>query len=120
MKKGTLLLAEDDEIIRIMMTRFLEVSGYEVIPSADKNEAIENYKSVDGKVDMILTDMQMPLANDGIKLIENLREIGYNKPTILCSGSVESWHFNFFDAVIAKPIKHGDLLGIIESLLHLI
>ncbi len=62
-----ILLAEDDEAVRGFVRRALELDGHEVIAAADGGEALEILQGEDGRFDLLLSDIRMPVM-DGIAL----------------------------------------------------
>ncbi len=59
----TILIAEDDVLVRDLAVRVLESYGYRIIAVGDSKEAILWLKSQDAPLDLILTDMVMPGLN---------------------------------------------------------
>jgi len=59
----TILLAEDDEIIRGLSVRVLESSGYKVLCARDGADALAVSGRHEGKVDLLITDVVMPGMN---------------------------------------------------------
>jgi two-component system cell cycle sensor histidine kinase/response regulator CckA len=57
--KETLLIAEDEEIVRVFMKRLLERSGYKVIAAADGDEALALFREHED-ISLILSDVVMP------------------------------------------------------------
>ena len=62
-----ILLAEDEEALRIFIVRALVQDGHEVVAAADGAEALEALSRGDGEFDLLLTDIRMPIM-DGIAL----------------------------------------------------
>jgi two-component system, cell cycle response regulator CpdR len=62
-----ILIAEDEESLRAMCARGLTLSGHEVMTACDGSEALDILKREDGRFDLLLTDIRMPLM-DGIAL----------------------------------------------------
>src|SRR5581483_8724616 len=62
-----ILIAEDDEAIRALVTRALMQSGYDVVATADGGAALEALTRDKGRFDLLLTDIKMPVM-DGIAL----------------------------------------------------
>ncbi|QCI64699.1 response regulator [Phreatobacter stygius] len=61
------LIAEDDEPVRIFVRRALEIDGHVVVETRDGAEALELLERENGAFDLLLTDIRMPLM-DGIAL----------------------------------------------------
>lgn len=58
--EGTILLVEDDAVLRKLTREILEFSGYRVLESAGGREAFCAIERENGKVDLVLTDLVMP------------------------------------------------------------
>jgi|GEM_PF-3189030 len=68
--EGTVLLAEDDDLVRLTARSILEDMGLTVVACRDGLEALEQFQGpLKGKVDLLLTDLVMPKMN-GIELIK--------------------------------------------------
>ena len=61
------LIAEDDEPLRLLTARALRDSGHEVLTAVDGAEALDIVIREGGRFDLLLTDIKMPLM-DGIAL----------------------------------------------------
>ena len=57
---ATLLLAEDEPVVRDLTGRFLEFAGFRVIVARDGQEALEKALACDGPLDVLITDVVMP------------------------------------------------------------
>jgi DNA-binding response OmpR family regulator len=64
----------------------LETRGYRVVACTDGEKALEEFRK--GGVDLVLTDLVMPSVN-GHMLIDQIKEISPQTPTILFSGTVK-------------------------------
>jgi two-component system cell cycle response regulator CpdR len=62
-----ILLAEDDDAIRELVARALSEDGHELTAAADGAQALEKLGNGNGKFDLLLTDVKMPVM-DGIAL----------------------------------------------------
>src|SRR6201997_1336153 len=62
-----ILLAEDEEALRAFIARALAQDGHEVVATADGGEALDALTREQGKFDLLLTDIRMPVM-DGIAL----------------------------------------------------
>ncbi|MBI3992361.1 MAG: PAS domain S-box protein [Candidatus Lambdaproteobacteria bacterium] len=67
----TILLVEDEEMVRDAARRILEAHGYTVRPAADAHEAQTLHRSAAGPIDLLLTDVVMPEVS-GPELAERL------------------------------------------------
>lgn len=62
-----ILLAEDEEALRLLTARALTDSGHEVVTAVDGADALDIVTRQGGRFDLLLTDIKMPLM-DGIAL----------------------------------------------------
>jgi two-component system cell cycle response regulator CpdR len=62
-----ILIAEDEETLRALCARGLTTEGHEVKTACDGGEALDILTSEQGKFDLLLTDVRMPMM-DGIAL----------------------------------------------------
>jgi two-component system, cell cycle response regulator CpdR len=62
-----ILIAEDEETLRALCARGLTMEGHEVKTACDGGEALDMLTSEQGKFDLLLTDVRMPMM-DGIAL----------------------------------------------------
>ena len=59
----TILLVEDEEMVRDLAHRILQERGYQVVAARSGGEALSLLEQRGGKVDLLLTDMVMPLMS---------------------------------------------------------
>ena len=62
-----ILVAEDDEPVRTLVARALSEHGHEVVTAEDGGAALETLTREQGRFDLLLTDIKMPVM-DGIAL----------------------------------------------------
>lgn len=72
-QKLTVLIAEDDNLNRTLLSRIVEKAGHLCIPVNNGYECVETYKNLKGKVDLIFMDYQMPLL-DGLEATKEIRK----------------------------------------------
>lgn len=119
---GTILLVEDEEIVRTLTCRILEESGYQIIEAESGQNALSKCQSDDYKIDLLITDIVMPDMN-GRQLAEKLKELyphmdvlftsGYMDDVIMRHGITER-DVNF----IQKPYSPVELVGKVQELLN--
>ena len=83
--RQTILLVEDEEMVRGLMCEVLEREGYEVLSCAHPKEGIEMSRRHGARFDLLLTDVVMPGMN-GKELSERLRELRPNLKVLFISG----------------------------------
>jgi CheY-like chemotaxis protein len=62
-----ILIAEDDEAVGALVARALNQDGHEITLAADGAEALDRLEQAQGRFDLLLTDIKMPVM-DGIAL----------------------------------------------------
>ncbi|RFC64309.1 response regulator [Fulvimarina endophytica] len=62
-----ILVAEDEQAVRHLVSRALRMDGHDVCEAEDGVEALELLEEMDGRVDLVLSDIRMP-AMTGIEL----------------------------------------------------
>ena len=117
----TILVAEDDNALRHLVCEFLKKISTEVIGVADGAEALKVIST--GRVDVILSDIQMP-AMDGLTLLREVRKRGLETPFVLLSGHADKE--NVFRALqlgavgfLEKPFQKKSLLEVMTNALEL-
>ena len=110
-----ILLAEDDPVTRMLMTRFLKNAGYEVDAVANGCEALD--KMTKRYYPMLITDWEMP-EMDGIALCKALRNMqldGYVYALLLTSRDAKEHIITGLDAgaddYLIKPVHEPELIA---------
>jgi CheY-like chemotaxis protein len=84
--KETVLVVEDELVLRELVREILTVHGYHVLEAANGMEALEVWEENREKVDLLLTDMAMPHGLSGRDLADKLRKDAPRLPVIFSSG----------------------------------
>jgi PAS domain S-box-containing protein len=84
--RGTLLLVEDEEIVRRPIGIYLRKLGYQVIEAANGNQAFSLWRQHRDRIDLLYTDMIMPEGVTGLELAEKLRSEKPSLKVIISSG----------------------------------
>jgi signal transduction histidine kinase/CheY-like chemotaxis protein len=82
---GTILLVEDEELVRTLACEILEGAGYDVLMAADSHEAVDLSAAHPGEIHLLLTDLVLP----GMSGVDLRRAIQAHRPeirTLLVSG----------------------------------
>lgn len=118
----TILLVEDEKSVRILVTRFLTLSGFEVLAAEDPRSALMLWASRCGEVALLLTDVIMPGALSGRALAGRLQAerpalrvlytSGYSAETLQADSMLDN-EVNF----IQKPYRPEQLLEIVRAVL---
>ena len=86
--QATLLVADDDEAVRLSLERALTREGYGVVLAADGQAALDRLRQ--GGVDLLLSDLRMP-GLTGLELLKLAKEVAPDVDVILLTafGTVE-------------------------------
>ncbi len=110
---GTVLLADDEEVMRLVGKGLLEKFGYNVILAEDGAKASEIYKKEKGNIDLVVLDMIMPVMS-GRDCFFEIKKINPDVKIIIASGYIQSRDLtelqkNGLNAFIHKPFKSHEL-----------
>lgn len=117
-----ILLVDDEESIRNIARHILEQYGYRVMVAENGAEAIALYAMRQSEIDLVLTDMSMPVM-DGPSTINALKTLNATIPVIGSSGlsshkgSVKATGISI-DGFLTKPYTAETLLKIVHEVLH--
>ncbi|MEA3366366.1 MAG: ATP-binding protein, partial [Candidatus Hydrogenedentes bacterium] len=82
---GTILLAEDDALVRGLAVRVLENSGYRVFGAENGEEALELFRKHASAIDLLLLDVIMPKMH-GPAVYESIVKSGKSVPVVFTTG----------------------------------
>ena len=116
---GRVLLADDNNDIRELVSRLLKKQGVTVISVVNGREAVES--ALKELPDLVLMDMEMPVM-DGLTATKQLRERGFTKPIFAMTAhpegpEVERALKEGFDGYLEKPVNRERLHGILAAFL---
>jgi diguanylate cyclase (GGDEF)-like protein len=114
-RSTAILLAEDDPVTRMLMTRFLKKAGYEVDAVADGTEALEHMTK--RYYPFLVTDWEMP-EMDGVELckaVRNLQLDGYVYALLLTARNAKEHIIAGLEAgaddYLVKPVHEPELIA---------
>jgi CheY-like chemotaxis protein len=117
----TLLLAEDDPIMRRLTRKMLEAHGYQVLEAEDGKSALQVISSHSGMIDVLLTDVVMKGMN-GPELVLQLMESHPGMKVVYMSGYTGELVANHgLDSgirLLEKPFTRADLLKTLDAALE--
>jgi PAS domain S-box-containing protein len=82
---GTILIVDDEEMVLDVGVRLLKKLGYTVLESNSGRNAVDLYKKVQDKIDLVVLDIVMPDLGGG-DVYERLKEINPDVKVLLSSG----------------------------------
>jgi DNA-binding response OmpR family regulator len=119
----TIVLVEDEDLVRRLVTRVLEKEGYRVIEAVTGEEGLEILSSGE-EADLLLTDVTLPGRMNGLDLGQRALEERSDLKLICMSGSGEDEMVSDLlsravgaAAFLNKPFSSGELIATVKSLL---
>ncbi len=118
---GTILLVDDEEIVRRAGRAVLQRLGMDVLTAADGVEAIEVFADQKDVIRCVLLDLTMP-RKDGFEAFQELHSMKASTPIILLSGYCEEEATQRFSGkgvagFLQKPYKSTELAQILQEVL---
>ncbi len=118
--RETILLAEDNDVVRHVSARILRARGYRVLDAADGNLAREILTARLGEIDLLITDVVLPGGLLGHELAASLPEGTQRPKVILMSGynaHVDQAMLEAIGAYLSKPFDSETLLRTVRDTL---
>jgi PAS domain S-box-containing protein len=116
----TILLVEDEEIVRRLVRETHKMNGYNVLEAANGNEALAIFERYDGPVQLLLTDVVMP-GMGGRELVNRITPMRPQMKTLYMSGYTDDAiiHHGVLEgtAFIQKPFTPNDLAERVREVL---
>jgi CheY-like chemotaxis protein len=113
----TILLADDEAGIRLLVGQILRSHGYAVLEAEDGEEALELAEQHSGPIHLLLTDWRMPKL-DGGGLIRRLSDARPETAVIVMSGYMDV-EAPAKATVLRKPFKPQDLANAVKGVFEL-
>ncbi|WP_291105166.1 MULTISPECIES: PAS domain S-box protein [unclassified Flavobacterium] len=117
-KNLNILIAEDDKISRMLLTKTIKVFSKEIIEALDGVEALEACQN-NPDIDLVMMDINMPNM-DGHEATRQIRQ--FNKNVIIIAQTANAFDSDKKEAMesgcndfISKPIMKNELLGLINK-----
>jgi DNA-binding NtrC family response regulator len=110
----TILVVDDEKMVRDITQAFLALNGYEVRTASDGREAFDML--LNNHYDVVITDLHMPLMG-GIELLEKISQLKADTVTIVLTGRAgtaadcrpEPY------ARLCKPFSHNKLIEVVQE-----
>ena len=116
MVETRILLVDDDEIVRYSLCEILEQDGFAVTTAANVSEALQHISSV--VFDVLLTDLHMPGAGDGLTVVSAMRHSNPKAVTMVLSafpemGAAARAILQQTDQILVKPME---IMALVEAI----
>jgi DNA-binding NtrC family response regulator len=118
---STVLIVDDDELIRSMMGRYLDRAGYRVLLADNGLDALASIRT-EGP-DLVLLDLRMPRLT-GLEVLQRMNEESHRMPVIVISGTqdlddvVQSLRLGAWDYLVKPLTDMAFLTHAIEGVLE--
>ena len=118
----TILIVEDEPVLRDMAREILEECGYQILEASSGKEALEVWNRQGSRIDLLLTDMVMPGGVSGVDLAEQLQAGQPRLRVVFTSGYaahevnrevLDKTHARF----LPKPYAHDELARTVRECL---
>jgi CheY-like chemotaxis protein len=115
--KKTVLVVDDEEIIRTLIARLLSDAGYQVLTAGDGVQALQLLVQQAGSIDLVLTDLTMP-GMSGAELARCAAELSPAPRFVFISGFFPSTpDARLAGPLLPKPFSRADLLALVGQLI---
>ena len=116
----TVLLADDNDMVRSLGVTILGHNGYRVLPAQDGQEAVEVFGREAGKIDLVILDMTMPRLS-GREALERLRRMAPGVRVLFASGysaeQLTDADRARIQGFVGKPFRERDLIQAVQEAL---
>jgi len=118
--KGTILVVEDEDPVRMFACRALTNKGYTVLEASSGEEGLQILQETEEQIDLLISDVIMPIM-DGPTLVKEARKLLPKLPVIFVSGYAEDVFRENLEAeefqYLPKPFSLNDLAEQVKSIL---
>ncbi|WP_397456657.1 response regulator [Pseudomonas versuta] len=113
---STILVVEDDAIVRMLIVDVLEELKFNVLEAEDGDSALALLENRGNTIDLLMTDVGLPGMN-GKTLANKARELRPQLPVLFASGYAENIDVPAGMLVIGKPFSIDQLRDKVKSIL---
>jgi PAS domain S-box-containing protein len=118
--KETILVVDDEEMIRQLASAALRGLGYTVLQAADGQEAIDLYSREGDRIDLVLLDLTMPVIS-GHEAFRHLLKLDPRVRVLFASGyavdQLSDLEKELMAGFVKKPYRPNDLIRSVEEAL---
>ncbi len=113
----TILVVENEAVIRLMLKDALERARYRVLEAGDGQVAAETYRSGRDSIDLVLLDLDLP-GMHGLEVLDAMRTVDDRVKVIITSGNVPPGRSSEVSGCLTKPYRLHKLFEAIECVLR--
>ena len=116
-----ILIVEDNDAMRELLKTLLQNDGHEVLSAHDGLEAVRLYKTAREKIELVITDVEMPNLS-GVEAFRQIKKMNPGAKVIFVSGAMnrrleEQLQNEGIQAFFQKPYAPADILTKIREIL---
>ncbi len=111
---AVILVADDEEMVRKLVSTVLKSAGHEVMTAANGLEAVALFRSFPKRIGLVITDICMPVM-DGHEVVKLVREARPGTPIICMTGYAD--RVPEATRVLLKPFRMDELRQCVEQAL---
>ncbi|MFQ3650531.1 MAG: response regulator [Gemmataceae bacterium] len=106
-----ILLAEDNETLLHLASRFLRQDGYEVMTANNGQQALELFEREAGRIDLVILDQVMPECS-GSEALSQMRQRLPRLRALIATDTTDCFQLNHNDiqGIVSKPYREHELL----------
>jgi PAS domain S-box-containing protein len=100
---GTVIVADDEEILRVTVQKMLESIGYSAVCKNDGGEAVDFYvreTAAGRRVAAMIFDLTIPGGMGGVEAVQEIRKLDKDLPVFVASGYADN-------SVMKNPVRYG-------------
>jgi len=117
----TVLLIEDDPLLRNAVRSWMIKVGFEVLEADNSDTAIEMFEAHKQTIDFVMQDLVLPGARTGVELLQELLSRRADLPVIIASGAIDAGDADQLYALgakayLSKPYKMEQLMALIDGM----
>jgi DNA-binding NtrC family response regulator len=119
--EGRILVIDDDEIVRLTVSRRLTMLGYEVVTASDGVEGVAVYRELGVTIRLVIVDIMMPKMG-GAETIQAIRSIDPDARILVASGfapddAVQALVRELSIEFLQKPFRMAELATAVSAAL---
>jgi DNA-binding response OmpR family regulator len=100
-RRGSLLLVEDERVLRELVAQYLRSEGFRVVEAADGADGVEQFTR-EGPFDLALVDLNLPVFS-GVEVCRRIKRARPDQRVMICSAAIVDEHEA---ALLAIGIDH--------------